>query len=643
MQKREIIDEHYLRSFFAFGTDEAADAEIAQINEKLIPMEFSDGQDICKIDDDADGMFFIDVGSAIVLSREGLQINVLHEGQYFGEYAVIARGQRTSTVRAHGRCVVLKLNNDDMREVLDRHPRIYGEMMKKVYDQVSHKHSQLLTLSRMKRGVLQPRKNEPPMSIKQILIQYGSLALVFALTLLLVPNYINIPLFVPPLLLMVVYVLITRRTFEALVISGMMAALLLYRSELIVSYTDSLMATIGNEGNVFTILVMALMGGVASLIEASGAVTAFKRYADSKIKTVKSARLAMIGIMAVTAIDDCLNMLCASTSLRTVNDRLRLPREDSALMLSLLPTCLSAFIPFSLWGIFVVANINTVPGIDGFGLLCRSLLLDFYPILAVIAMLLFCGDKLPRTGMLKQAQKRVSEGGKLWPAGSERYLITEEPDIWGRIQSLIVPVIVLAVSTLGIRSISSRSFMADSACGLVATVVFMFFFYSWRKIMTPDEFTDNLVTGIQGMVLPILLYLLTMCFSSLLEQESIAAFLSDTVLDLGAVSRLMPAVFFLVFTLLTMALGSSWAMYAIAFPLAMRFAQPLGLSLPLCAGAICSAGIAGEKNCPFTSDSLSVGLAIGCDPDKVLKVRLPYSAMISVLSLLLFIVAGYIF
>ena len=161
--------------------------------------------------------------------------------------------------------------------------------------------------------------------------------------------------------------------------------------------------------------------------------------------------------------------------------------------------------------------------------------------------------------------------------------------------------------------------------------------------MTPDEFTDNLVTGIQGMVLPILLYLLTMCFSSLLEQESIAAFLSDTVLDLGAVSRLMPAVFFLVFTLLTMALGSSWAMYAIAFPLAMRFAQPLGLSLPLCAGAICSAGIAGEKNCPFTSDSLSVGLAIGCDPDKVLKVRLPYSAMISVLSLLLFIVAGYIF
>ena len=79
MQKREIIDEHYLRSFFAFGTDEAADAEIAQINEKLIPMEFSDGQDICKIDDDADGMFFIDVGSAIVLSREGLQINVLHE------------------------------------------------------------------------------------------------------------------------------------------------------------------------------------------------------------------------------------------------------------------------------------------------------------------------------------------------------------------------------------------------------------------------------------------------------------------------------------------------------------------------------------------------------------------------------------
>lgn len=642
MYKRESIDENYLRSFFAFGIDEASQEEIEHINSALIPMEFSDGQDICVIDDDADGMFFIDVGSAVVLDREGRQINVLHEGQYFGEYAVIARGRRTSTVRAHGRCVVLKLNNDDMRVVLDKHPRIYGEMMKKVYDQVSHKHSQLLTLSRMKRGVLQPREDEAPLSPKRILLQYGLVALVFAAAYLLIPKYINIPLFVPPMLMMIVYVLITKRTVESLVISGMMAALLLYRSGLIVSYTDSLMAAIGNEGNVFTILVMALMGGVASLIEASGAVTAFKKYADSRVHTEKGAKLAMIGIMAVTAVDDCLNMLCASTSLRTVNDKLKVPREDSGLMLSLLPTSLSAFIPFSLWGIFIVANINTVPGIDGFGLLCKALILDFYPILCVLAMLAFSAGVLPRSGDLKQAKARVDGGGKLWPEGSEKYLVTEEPEIWGKIRSLLVPVAFLAVSTLASRSIFSHSFIADSACGLVATVIFMYFYYSWRGIMNPDEFIDKLVTGIQSMVLPILLYLLTMCFSSLLEQEEITAFLSETVLDLGAVSRLMPAAFFLVFTLLTMALGSSWAMYAIAFPLALRFAPIFGLSLPLCTGAICSAGIAGEKNCLFTSDSLSVGLAIGCDPDRVLKVRLPYSIAISILSLLLFIAAGFV-
>ena len=33
-----------------------------------------------------DGMYFLESGTAVVLDREGEQINVLREGQYFGEY-----------------------------------------------------------------------------------------------------------------------------------------------------------------------------------------------------------------------------------------------------------------------------------------------------------------------------------------------------------------------------------------------------------------------------------------------------------------------------------------------------------------------------------------------------------------------------
>jgi O-antigen/teichoic acid export membrane protein len=68
--------------------------------------------------------------------------------------------------------------------------------------------------------------------------------------------------------------------------------------------------------------------------------------------------------------------------------------------------------------------------------------------------------------------------------------------------------------------------------------------------MSPAQFIDRLVTGIQNMTLPIILYLLSMCFSSLLEQEDMGEFLNNTVTGLSSVSKLMPAVMFLVFTLL---------------------------------------------------------------------------------------------
>ena len=636
----EKISEQYLHDFFGIEKDEAGRAEVAEIRSKLEKLHFHNGEDICTVDAEPDGMFFLLTGTAVVLNRDGEQLNILHEGQCFGEYAVLAQERRMSTVRSFGRTVVLRLGNEDLMEILQRHPKTYGEFMKRVYGQVSGKHTQLLMLSRMRRGILQAPENQSPLTPKRIAVQYGGLALLFILTSLFLPRDGSLPLFLPPLILMLVYVLITRRTVESLIVSGMYAALLLYRSGLAPSYTDSLLKTMGSSGNVFTVLVMALMGSVVTLIEASGAVTAFKILADRLIRSARSVRLSMTGIMTVTAIDDCLNMLCASTSLRNAADKQRVPREDSALLLSLLPTSLSSFIPFSLWGIFVVANIGLVPGVDGFGMLCRAIPFNFFPILCTLAMLAFCFDLLPRSRALSEAKKRVDSGGKLWPEGSEAYLLRDDTKVWGKIRNLLLPVAVLGITSVTVRSIWEKSFVVDSACGLIATLVFMFFLYCAQGIMSPEKFMDELVNGIQSMTLPIVLYILTMCFSTLLDQERIGTYLGEALRSAGFADGIIPAVLFLVFTLFTAAMGSSWAMYAIGFPLGMRIALSMELNLALCAGAICAAGISGEKCCPFTSDGLSVGTAIGCNPRSVLKIRLPYSIVFTLISFILYIAAG---
>lgn len=640
---KNMINEAYLREFFGIPEGQEGEEELAGIRSRLERLQFGHGEDICTIDGEPDGMFFLESGSAVVLDRDGDQINVMREGQYFGEYGVLSGQRRLSTVRSQGRTIVYKMSSEDVVEVLSRHPGVYGELMKRVYGQVSRKHSQLMALSRMQRGILRDPGNKAPMSPLHMVIHYGVLAVIFILCSVLVPAGSPGPVFLVPLSLMVVYVILTRRTVESLVVSGMLAAVLLYRSGLAAGYADALMKSMAAPDNVFTVLVMALMGSVVTLIEASGAVTAFKKLIDRKVSTKKGTMFAAVGVMAVTAIDDCLNMLCAATGVRTAADEHRIPREDTGLLLSFLPTTLCSFIPFSLWGIFVIGSITPGAGNEAASLFCRAIPFNFYSIVTVVCMLLFCADKLPRVRKLRAARQRVEAGEDLWPEGSERYLSHEDQEVWGKVINLVLPVAVLAVSCLAVRSLRSGSFTLDSACGLTAALVFMFFLYCLQGIMSPEKFFEHLVSGIQSMALPILLYLLTMCFTSMLEQQAVSEFFDEAVGLFDRVSPLIPASLFLVSTLLTVALGSSWAMYVIGFPVAMHVAAAAGLSLPLCVGAVCSAGIAGEKNCIFTSDSLSVGNAIGCNPDAVLSVRMQYSIRFTVISLIMYTAAGFIF
>ena len=240
-----VIDDEFLCGFFGMGTSPEELADMAELRARLVRLQFENGQDICTIDGPPDGMFFLESGVALVLDRDGQQVNVMHEGQYFGEYGVLAQQRRLTTVRSRGRTVVYKLESEDMMDMLRKHPDLYGEFMKRVYSQVSRKHAQILTLSRMQRGVLRAPGNRAPMGKRQMLLQYGILALIFILSALLIPAETDFPVFILPLVLMIVYVLVTRRTLESLVVAGLYAALLARRIGIAAGYTDALMDTMG--------------------------------------------------------------------------------------------------------------------------------------------------------------------------------------------------------------------------------------------------------------------------------------------------------------------------------------------------------------------------------------------------------------
>ncbi|MCR5278049.1 MAG: cyclic nucleotide-binding domain-containing protein [Lachnospiraceae bacterium] len=634
------INERYIKEFFGIGDDPDGLQEFAEIKAKLVRLTFENNENICMVDDEPDGMFFLESGTAIVLDRSGERVNILSVGQYFGEYGALTGQKRLTTVRSMGRTVVYKLSSEDVVKFLSKHPEIYGELMKRVYDQVSHKHAQILALSGMRKGVLSVPSNQAPLSKKRVIIQYGIVLLLFLLSALLVPANATAPVFILPLVFMLVYVLITKRTVESLLLASSLAALLVYRTGIFASFADALMSTMGAADNVFTVLVMALMGGMINLIVVSGGVTAFEKLASRIGHTKRGVFLTSLGIMTATSIDDGLNMLSASYASYQKAKETGIVREKLALFYSMLPTVLCSFFPLSLWGIFVIGTLSATVKVDTVETFCASVPFNVFSIVTVIVMVLFAIGKLPLSKQLKDADKRYEETGVLWPAGSDRYLSVHDTEVWGKISNVMLPIAVLAVSSLAIRSFINKSFVVDSAVGLMVTLAFMFILYCFRGIMSPEQFIDHMITGIAGSTLPIILYLLTMCFSSLLDCLNLAEYFEGIIDIFDTTAFLLPACAFLFSLLLTVVLGSSWAMYAIAFPIVLGFVTRLGLNPALFIGAVSGAGIAGEKLCPFTAESMNVATAVGLNPRDARVVRMSYSAAVAGITTVVYLILG---
>ncbi len=635
------INERFLADFFGIEDSEEGNAELAEIKSRLTRQVYKNNTDICIVDTEADGMYFIESGAVIVLDRDGEQLNILHIGQYFGEYAVLSGQKRLSTVRALGRTVVYKMESEDLLDFLSRHPNIYGEFMKRVYAQLSGKHSQILALSGMRRGVMAHPMSARPLSAKQMIMQYGTLFLIYLAAMFLIPADTSAPIFALPIVFLLVYALISKRTMESLVTSGILAAVLVYRIGLFPGYADSLMDTIGEADNVYTILVMALMGGMINLIVHSGGVTAFEKTAAKYSKTKRSIFLSSLCIMFVTSIDEGLNMLTASYASYTPAREKGVVREKLALFYSLLPTVVSSFFPLSLWAIYVTGTLSQSIKENATWLFIRSIPFNLFSIITLVAMIFFALGFLPENKQIKEADKRFKETGALWPRGSEKYLSVHDTEVWGKMSNVILPIVIFAISSFAVRSMRNKNLVTDSVVGLLVALTFMFLLYCFKKIMTPEQFMEHLVDGVSESVLPIILYILTINFSSLLDRLGLNTYLTDLIdsFDLGAM--FLPGVTFILAMLLTILLGSSWSMYAIIFPTILNVSNHMGINPALMVGAISGAGIAGELNCAFTADAMDVATSVGINPEAVKKIRMSYSMILTLIAASGYLLAGF--
>ena len=111
--------------------------EIARLLDGQEAQERTYPQDgvIVNTGESGDSLFLIGAGS-VQVSRSGILLSTLSAGDFFGEIAVIERTPRSATVAAKEQCILLEVQGEAFRKLLETHPEIRDKVSAKARERM---------------------------------------------------------------------------------------------------------------------------------------------------------------------------------------------------------------------------------------------------------------------------------------------------------------------------------------------------------------------------------------------------------------------------------------------------------------------------------------------------------------------------
>lgn len=443
-----------------------------------------------------------------------------------------------------------------------------------------------------------------------------------------------------PIAVLIVGALITKKMPEMIILSSLIGAILVYKQNFFPNYLQMIYSSISNESFQFLLMILLGFGGMIKLFEKSGALMGFSDIIGKFANTRKKSMLLTWIMGVIMFVDDYLNVLAVSFSMKETTDRNRIPREHLAYGVNSMGACVCVLIPFTSWAAFAVGCIGE-QGL-GFGDYLKAIPFMFFPWIAVLVCLLVGLGVIPKVGLLKKAYKRVDEGGPLLVEEKVGASIVNMGD--GNNEDVksssplnfFIPIIALIAGM----------FICDNdvVSGIIIALAVQLVLYLVQKIMTLTEFMDNLFEGITSMA-PLAVVI---CFAYVLNiantEMGFAEFLIGGMQKMipESMYAMVPAFVFIIVGLVAFAAASFWVLILITIPIFIPLSTSLGIDPSLIIAAVMSGVAFGSKFCFYSDAVFMTSAGTGISNMTQIKVVAPYVLGSAALAAICFAVAGII-
>ena len=403
---------------------------------------------------------------------------------------------------------------------------------------------------------------------------------------------------------MLIFALKTKKSFEALIFGTLVAYLIMYKAAFIGPWCDLLLSEISNADNQYILLLCGLFGGFIFLLREAKGTLGFSNLLSRFCKNERITMMMSVFLGIIIFVDDYLNIMTVGTCMKDVGDKRKVPRQALAYIIDSTGAPVCALIPFSTWVVFYSGVFIQEPDIlnmgfsTGMSVYLKVLPYMFYPMAALLVVVLFACKLMPKLGKMKDAytdlekKEKTPEHPKMHNAPSVDIAMAgmsvdypPENTNAGNILDFLIPIGILIGVTVATQDMMQAIILAlASEMGL-------------------SEYVINLCVPYMN-------------------------------------AKTLAAIIFVVIAVLTFVTSSFWGIEAVAVSIVVPLAIALDANVLLALGAVVSGGVFGSHAC-FYSDATVLSSAT-CEIDNMSHAvsQFPYVLISAALAVAGFLICG---
>ncbi|MEE4278111.1 MAG: Na+/H+ antiporter NhaC family protein [Halieaceae bacterium] len=461
-------------------------------------------------------------------------------------------------------------------------------------------------------------------------------------------DYIG-PLSLVPAGIAIILAFTTRNTVFSLAVACIAGVLV--AGEGLLGFPALLVGALGNKDFSWVLLLEFFIGMQIAFFQRTGAIANFSRFIAERRMTRKRVQLVAWVMGMFVYFSDYFSPLFVGSTMRSLTDRFRISREKLAYICDSTSAPVSILVPFTGWAVFVAGlTIGMGPindAADAMRVFIAAIPYNVYAILAVLMVGFIASGLLPDFGPMRTAERRAIDEGKLHRDDAQPLMADELTGIeafegirTSLLWNFVFPVLLVVGFALGsvIITASAKPLEAFMLAVFVSGIIM-------RMQGVPlNEITNTAITGVKG-IMPAVVIL---AFAYALNDLSAALNTADYIVSVSE-SWLSPAVLpmlvFLITGFIAFSTGTSWGTYAIMIPitvpLAFSFSSgEISTLVYATLAAVAGGGVFGDHCSPLSDTSILASTGAASDHIDHVKTQLPYSLLIGLIAVAVYLGIG---